>query len=109
MFTKTPPAIKTTAARDALEIHDSIVIKKEAAKPGYKTTEFYKSSALEIIALLAAFGVVGPEDTKILNQMPDAVAGALEMIFKVGGLVVALISQWSYTKSRAEVKGKIIK
>ena len=104
MGTGRPPVLEST-----VEIREPIIIKKQEPKPGYKTTEFYKSSALEIIALLAAFGVVSPEDTKILNQMPDAIAGAIEMIFRVGGLVVALISQWSYTKSRAEVKGKISK
>lgn len=104
-----PPTAETVAARDALEIREPIIIKKAEPKAGYKTTEFYKSSALEIIALLAAFGVINPEDTKLLNQMPDAVAGAVEALFRVAGLATALISQWSYTKNRTIVKGNICK
>lgn len=106
MTPEKPSKTNSPATQSNLEINQPIIIEKTGLKPGYKTTEFYKSSALEIIALLAAFGVVGPEDTKILNHMPDAIAGLMEALFRVAGLATALISQWGYNKNRTIVKKK---
>jgi hypothetical protein len=90
---------------DAVEITQPVPqIKKPEIKPGYKTTEFYKSLVLEAVGLAAAFGLISPAHTTILNQVPDAIQLTADTVVKVAGIMTALISQWSYTKSRAFAK-----
>ncbi len=92
----------------AIDIKQPLVITKPhispEIKPGYKTTEFYKSLFLEIVALATAFGYIKPENSDLLNQLPDGIQALSGEIFRIAGLITALISQWGYTKSRATVK-----
>ena len=94
-----------------IDIKEPLIIEKPKSeleisriKPGYKTTEFYKSLFLEVVALATAFGYIRPEDSDILNQLPDGIAAISGELFRIAGLITALISQWGYTKSRAQVK-----
>lgn len=98
-----------TTQSNAVEITQPIpAIQKQTAqqeiKPGYKTTEFYKSLVLEAIGLAAAFGLISPAHTEVLNHVPDAIQLTTDAVVKVAGIVTALVSQWSYTKSRAIAK-----
>ena len=73
-------------------------------KPGYKTTEFYKSLAIELIGIAAAFGLISPGQTEILQELPDATVTLIDTASRAIGLIVAAFSQWSYTKSRTIAK-----
>ena len=63
-------------------------------KPGWKTSEFYVTISTSLIGILIAFNVV---DTESGTQM-------MNLLEKIIGGLMALISVSSYTFSRAKVK-----
>lgn len=63
-------------------------------KAGIKTTEFWVTVCVQIVGLLAAFGVFTPEQT----------SGLVKMIPMLVGLVTMAVSQLGYAVSRGNTK-----
>lgn len=67
-------------------------------KPGYLSTEFALTAAMQVIAILVAFGVIAAGDRTTIE-------GAIsEAIKAVGALAVAGATLWKYIQSRLEQK-----
>jgi len=58
-------------------------------KPGWKTTEFWKSIATNIIGLLAVLGVFTPEQSSDLIQAVGELAGAIILAISTGSYAIS--------------------
>lgn len=67
-------------------------------KPGWQTTEFWLTIAMQIIAMLVAFGVVSIGDRATIE---GAISQAVESAV---ALITAAMTLWKYIQSRADVK-----
>lgn len=68
-------------------------------KPGYKTTEFWVTIAVQIVGILTTTGMFTPEQ-----------AGAItDAVIQIGGLVAMIASAFGYSLSRGSAKRHIIK
>lgn len=72
-------------------------------KPGWKTTEFWMTVVITIVAMLAALGIVGPADRPGLE-------GALQqMIQSAAAFITASAALWKYITGRVEIKNEQVR
>ncbi|KMY67133.1 hypothetical protein AAU61_14500 [Desulfocarbo indianensis] len=64
------------------------------SKPGIKTTEFWVTVMVQVVGVVAALGLVPPEQSDVL----------VKAVTQVGGIVAMLASAFAYNKSRGQVK-----
>lgn len=63
-------------------------------KPGIKTSEFWGSTIISLIGILAAFNFLTPEQSGELTKVA----------VPVGGLIAAAIASFGYSRSRGQAK-----
>lgn len=79
-------------------------------KPGYKTTEFWQSSAVSVIGLLAGSGLIHVPDMVVpaINAAGAAAQVAISTpgswFTRIAGFLMAGLASWGYSQSRGNVK-----
>lgn len=63
-------------------------------KPGYKSTEFWVTVLVQVVGVIAALGLVTPDQSDTL----------VKAVIQGGGIIGMLLSAFGYAKSRAAVK-----
>lgn len=66
-------------------------------KPGWRTTEFWLTFGLSLVAVLKAIGAIPRDDSTVEAVWRD-------VVFSTGLLVAALVTAWKYIQSRLELK-----
>lgn len=77
-------------------------------KPGYKSTEFWGKSAVQLISMAAVGGFISPEQAQVVGDvLPEAVqmvqalfGGAVQLV----GMIGVVVSELWYGKGRAQEK-----
>ena len=67
-------------------------------KPGYKTTEFWLTVAIQILPMLVIFNVLSQPEADTLSQSIQQAVQA------IAALITALAPIWRYIESRKAVK-----
>jgi len=67
-------------------------------KPGYKTTEFWLTVAVQVLPLLVIFNVLSQPEAETLAQSIEQATQA------IAALVAAIVPIWRYVESRKAVK-----
>jgi len=67
-------------------------------KPGYKTTEFWLTVAVQILPMLVIFNVLSQPEADTLSQSIQQAVQA------IAALITALAPIWRYIESRKAVK-----
>ena len=74
-------------------------------KPGYKSTEFWVTVGIQLAGMLTLFGVIGPEETKMLNSDIPAMGALVQGIAAdVAALGAMVITAFRYITGRSAVK-----
>lgn len=74
-------------------------------KPGFKSTEFWVTVSVQVVAILALFGLFTPEQVKDLGaQLPEMGTLIDEVITKVTALGAMVITAYRYITGRSAVK-----
>lgn len=72
-------------------------------KPGWQTSEFWMTIAANVVAILAALGVIGPHDR-------PGVEGALQQaIIAIAGFAAAAATLWRYISGRVALKSEEVR
>lgn len=64
------------------------------SKPGIKTTEFWVTVTVQAVGVVAALGLVTPEQSDVL----------VKAVTQVGGIVAMLVAAFAYNQGRSQVK-----
>ena len=72
---------------------------KEIMKPGWKTSEFWVTVAVQFAGILATMGVFTPDQSDAMT----------EAITQIGGIVAMLASAFGYSISRGVAKRDVAK
>jgi len=70
-------------------------------KSGWKTSEFWVSLVVKILGILVLTGVISPEQSEVLAEQTDVLAGAIDQI--IGGVMLSA-STLGYSLSRGNAK-----
>jgi hypothetical protein len=62
-------------------------------RPGWKTTEFWLSTAATVVSALLALGIVTPSSAAEINQDVQTVAAAATMLIPVGYAIARAITK----------------
>lgn len=74
-------------------------------KPGFKTSEFWVTVGVQVVAMLALFGIFTPEQVKDLGvQLPEIGTLVNEVITKITALGAMVITAYRYITGRSAVK-----
>jgi len=74
-------------------------------KPGYKTTEFYGTVALYVLAAYVIYqGYSAEEVTSVYEKLEENVTTYKDMFMQLSALIAPLIGNMFYTRQRTELK-----
>jgi len=74
-------------------------------KPGFLTSEFWVTAAIEVVGLIALFGGFTPEQSAMLNtDIPQMGALAQKIITDVIAFGSMIVAAYKYITGRSEVK-----
>jgi len=74
-------------------------------KPGYKTTEFYGTVALYVLAAYVIYQGYSPEQINdVYESIEDNVTTYKDMFSQLSALIIPLVGNMFYTKKRTELK-----
>jgi len=74
-------------------------------KPGFLTSEFWVTVGINIVGLLALFGVFTPEQSAMMNaDLPQMGELVNKIIVDVSAFAAMIVSAYKYITGRAEVK-----
>ena len=74
-------------------------------RPGYRSTEFWVTVGVQVVGILALFGIFTPEQVKDLgSQLPEVGTLIKEIITDVTALGAMVITAYRYITGRSDVK-----
>lgn len=74
-------------------------------KPGYLTTEFWLTAAMQLIALLVLLGKVSPSDAAMLKDtVSQLIATVGDLLKDAAAVAAAAAVLWKYIQSRTTMK-----